>query len=241
MTAAYEIVKRVEALGTERMFSIADLGLPYDWWENIRVKLSRMVKEHKLVKVTKGRYYRPAISILGPVPPSTQELVRDILYDNGEVKGYLTGYSIWDSMGLTTQFSSTIIIGLNKRKDPIIRDGRKIRFVIQPNEINETNIRLLQVLDSLKYIKDIPDTTIKRSLDRLRDIVSGFDKEELQMTIKLSMKYPPRVRALLGALIDGIGYQDLIEQLRHTLNPLTTFRIGISSSDLSTVKNWNII
>ncbi len=33
MTAAYEIVKRVEALGTERMFSIADLGLPYDWWE----------------------------------------------------------------------------------------------------------------------------------------------------------------------------------------------------------------
>lgn len=241
MTAAQEIVRRVDALGTDRVFSIADLGLPSDWWENIRVKLGRMVKERKLIKVTNGKYYRPEISILGPVPPSTRELVKDILYENREPKGYLTEFSIWDSMGLTTQFSSTIVIGLNKRKDPIIRDGRNIRFIIQPNEIKEENIKLLQILDTLKFIKNIPDTTIKRSVNRLVDIFKILDKQELKMIIDLSLKYPPRVRALLGALIDSIGYPDLSEDLRKTLNPLTSFRIGISPEDFPSVKNWNIV
>lgn len=241
MTASQEIVRRVDAMGTGRVFSIADLGLPADWWENIRVKLGRMVKERKLIKVTNGKYYRPEISILGSVPPSTRELVKDILYENGELKGYLTEFSIWDSMGLTTQFSSTIVIGLNKRKDPIIRNGRNIRFIIQPNEIKEGYVRLLQILDTLKFIKEIPDTTIKRSVNRLRDIIKSLEKAELSMIIELSLKYPPRVRALLGALIDSGGQSAITRVLKNTLNPLTTFKIGISSEDFPSTKNWNII
>lgn len=241
MTAAKEIVRRVDALGSDRIFSISDLDLPMDWWSNIKVKLGRMVKDGTLVKIANGKYYRPHTSILGPVPPSTEELVKDLLYDDGKLVGYLTYYSIWDSMGLTSQFSSTIFIGLNRRKDPTTRDGREIRFVIQPNEISEQNVHLLQILDTIKYIKKIPDTTIEKSITRLREIFTGLDDKELVLLAELSGKYPPRVRAITGAIIEAIGRYDMATSIKNTLNPLTEYRIGIDHSILPTLSNWNIV
>ena len=235
MTAAQQIVKNVESLGTDRVFSIADLGLPAEWWENIRVKLSRMVKSGTLVKIAPGKYYRPRISILGPVPPSTENLIRDILYRDGNIEGYLTTYSVWDSMGLTTQFSSTVVIGLNYRKDTINRDGRVVQFILQPNRITTETIPLLQILDSIKFIKSIPDTSIANSVERLSEIIRTFDDSQVKLLIELAMKYPPRVRALLGAILDKNGIDAQTSPLHKSLNPLTEYRIGISDETLPTM------
>lgn len=241
MTAAKEIVRRVDTLGTDRIFSISDLGLPVDWWSNIKVKLGRMVKDGTLVKIANGKYYRPRTSILGPVPPSTEELVKDLLYDDGKLVGYLTDYSIWDSMGLTSQFSSTIFIGLNRRKDPTTRDGREIRFVLQQNEISEQNVNLLQILDTIKFIKKIPDTTIEKTITRLREIFTNLDDKELVSLAELSRKYPPRVRAIVGAIMEAIGKHSIAASIKNTLNPLTEYRIGIDQSILPSLSNWNIV
>lgn len=241
MTAAQQIAKQVDSLGTDRVFSIADLGFPAEWWENIRVKLGRMVKSGTLVKLAPGKYYRPRTSILGAVPPSTENLVKDILYKDGGVKGYLTTYSIWDSMGLTTQFSSTIVIGLNYRKDTINRDGRVVQFILQPNKITTESIPLLQILDSIKFIKSIPDTGIDNSVVRLADIISKLDGHKIGQLVDLSMKYPPRVRALLGAILENNGKESLLPSLHKSLNPLTEYRIGISDKSLPTKQNWRIV
>ncbi|MCM1066780.1 MAG: type IV toxin-antitoxin system AbiEi family antitoxin domain-containing protein [Muribaculaceae bacterium] len=241
MTAAQQIAKQVEALGSDRVFSIADLGLPVKWWENIRVKLSRMVKSGELVKLAPGKYYRPRISILGPVPPSTENLVRDILYKDGCEEGYLTTYSVWDSMGLTTQFSSVIVIGLNYRKDTIHRHGRVVQFILQPNKITAETIPLLQILDSIKFIKSIPDTSIANSIERLSDIIKIQDENQLKAMVDLAMKYPPRVRALLGAMLENNGNSAPTSTLHKSLNPLTEYRIGISEETLPTKKNWRIV
>lgn len=241
MTAAKEIVRRVDALGEDRIFSISDLDLPTDWWSNVKVKLGRMVKDGTLIKIANGKYYRPRISILGPVPPSTEELVKDLLYNDGKLVGYLTDYSIWDSMGLTSQFSSTIVIGLNRRKDPTTRDGREIRFVLQPNEITEQNVHLLQILDTIKFIKKIPDTTVERSISRLREIFADIEDKELVMLAELSEKYPPRVRAIAGSLMEAVGKPEIAARIKGTLNPLTEYRIGINHSILPSLSNWNIV
>lgn len=241
MTAAKEIEKRVDALGTDRIFSISDLELPADWWSNIKVKLGRMVKDGTLVKIANGKYYRPRLSILGPVPPSTEELVKDLLYDGGKLAGYLTYYSIWDSMGLTSQFSSTIFIGLNRRKDSTTRDGREVRFVLQPNEISEQNVHSLQILDAIKFIKKIPDTTIEKTIARLKEIFTNLDDTELKSLAELSRKYPPRVRAIAGAIMEAVGKYDIAASIKNTLNPLTEYRIGLEHSILPTLSNWNIV
>lgn len=241
MTTAQQIAKKVESLGTDRVFSIADLGFPAEWWENVRVKLSRMVKSGKLVKLAPGKYYRPRISILGQVPPSTEDLVKDILYKNGELEGYLTSYSVWDAMGLTTQFSSTVVIGINHRKDTITRDGRVVQFILQPNRITSDSVPLLQILDSIKLIKSIPDTTIERSAVRLAEIIAALKNEQITLLVELAIKYPPRVRAILGAIMDKAGHSSFTDPLRKSLNPLTEYRIGISKKTLPTKQNWRIV
>lgn len=241
MTAAQQIARQVDSLGTDRVFSIADLGFPAEWWENIRVKLGRMVKSGTLVKLAPGKYYRPRMSILGPVPPSTENLVKDLLYKDGGVEGYLTTYSIWDSMGLTTQFSSTIVIGLNYRKDAINRDGRVVQFILQPNKITNESIPLLQILDSIKFIKSIPDTVIDNSVVRLADIISALDGQQIELLVELAMKYPPRVRALLGAILENNGNKVLLPTLHKSLNPLTEYRTGISDKSLPKKQNWRIV
>lgn len=241
MTVSQQIEQAVENLGSDKVFTIADLAFPSDWWENVRIKLSRMVKKGVIVKVAAGKFYKPRVSILGPVPPSTESLVKDILYTDGKTKGYLTGLSVWDSMGLTTQFSSTIVIGLNRRKNPIIRNGRKIRFIIQPNQISNEDIYLLQILDALKFIKSIPDTTVFKSVTRLQSIIQGLSAEEVERLAKLAVKYPPRVRALTGALVENFGYSKQADELKGSLNFLSEYRIGITDSILPNHLNWKIV
>lgn len=241
MIAAKQIAKQVESLGTDRVFSIADLGLPSEWWGNIRVKLSRMVKSGAIVKLAPGKYFRPRISILGPVPPSTDNLIQDIIYKDGHLEGYLTSYSVWDSMGLTSQFSSAIVIGLNHRKDPIHRYGRNIQFILQPNKITSEAVPLLQILDSIRLIKSIPDTSIAKSIHRISEILKTLNDTQLKMIVKLAMKYPPRARALLGAMLENNGNHTSISTLHQSLNPLTEYRIGISEHTLPTKQNWRIL
>lgn len=241
MTVSRQIEQAVKNLGSDKVFTIADLAFPSDWWENVRIKLSRMVQKGVIVKVAAGKYYKPRVSILGPVPPSTESLVKDILYKDGETKGYLTGLSVWDSLGLTTQFSSTIVIGLNHRKDAITRNGRKIRFIIQPNPINSEDIYLMQILDALKFIKSIPDTTVSKSTQRLRSIIQELPAAKVERLAKLAVKYPPRVRALTGALIENLGFNEQADRLKATLNFLSEYKLGITDSILPNLSNWKIV
>lgn len=116
MTVAQQIENRVNLIGDGTVFSIEDLGLPAEWWENIRVKLSRMVGKGLIQKLSKGRFYKPKKSVFGTLKPNLQEIVKDLIYDkDGKPIGYLTGYSIWNDMGLTTQVASVIMLGTNKR------------------------------------------------------------------------------------------------------------------------------
>jgi hypothetical protein len=49
------------------------------------------------------------------------------------------------------------------------------------------------------------------------------------------------VRALLGAILEKLGKNQFINQLKEKLNPLTKYKLGISSEKLDTALNWNIV
>ena len=53
--------------------------------------------------------------------------------------------------------------------------------------------------------------------------------------------YPPRVRAMLGAMLQNIDDGIITEKLKESLNPMTTFEIGLKENDLPTIKNWYIV
>jgi hypothetical protein len=58
--------------------------------------------------------------------------------------------------------------------------------------------------------------------------------------VEYALAYPSRVRALLGAILEAMCIKTNIELLRKSLNPLSSYKIGISTNILPTVPNWNI-
>ena len=240
MVASRLIENKIAGIEPIKVFTIEDLGFPKDWWENVRVKLGRMVKAGLIEKVGRGKYYRPKTSVFGNIEPLPDEIVKDLMYRNGILTGYVTGYSVWNRMGLTSQISNMIIIGTSRRRDSLKRGKYDIRFIMQPNKITSDSIPLLQILDSLKLIKRIPDTTVDQSVRIIKKYISELDENRLSSLVKLAMKYPPRVRALLGAILESIGNNQYIGKLKQSLNPTSTYAIGLTESTDMNLNDWNI-
>lgn len=199
-----------------------------------------MVKAGLIEKVGRGKYYRPKTSVFGNIEPLPDEMVKDLMYSNGVLSGYVTGYSVWNQMGLTSQISNMIIIGTSRRRDSLKRGKYDIRFIMQPNKITSDSIPLLQILDSLKLIKRIPDTTADQSVMIIKKYISELDENRLSSLVKLAMKYPPRVRASLGAILESIGNNQYLGKLKQSLNPTSTYAIGLTESTDMNLNNWNI-
>lgn len=240
MVVSKLIENKIADIEPAKVFTIENLGFPPEWWENVRVKLGRMVKSGLIEKVGRGKYYKPKASVFGNIAPSLDEIVKDLIFDKGELSGYVTGYTVWNQMGLTSQISNVIIIGTTRRRDSMKRGNYKIRFIMQPNKITSDSIPLLQLLDSIKLIKLIPDTTVSQSVRIIKKHISDLDEKRLSAIVKLARKYPPRVRALLGAILESTGKNHYIKELKKSLNPTTTYDIGLNGSTDINLKNWNI-
>lgn len=209
--------------------------------EAIIKALNRMVDSGKIAKLSKGKYYKPEKTPFGKLQPNQYQVVKDLMEEDGKVTGYITGYSIYNELGLTTQVSNTIQIGKNVIRPKLKRGKYTIRFVRQKNTITRENIPLLQILDCIRYIKKIPDTTIGKSTKRLKNIIAELSDEDIQSMVRLAKKYPPSTRALLGAILEDLGDSEYTEKLRISLNPITTYNLPGVSEVLSTSENWNII
>lgn len=154
--------------------------------------------------------------------------------------GYLAGLSIYNSLGLTTQVAGTIQISRNEVRSSFERGRYTISFVKQKNSITRENIPLLQLLDGLRFIKKIPDFSVKNSCGILQNLVSDLPGREQKTIVRLAMKYQPSIRAVLGAMLCDLGRDEITEKLKESLNPLALYSIpGVSEALLSASK-WSI-
>ena len=167
------------------------------------------------------------------------ELVKDFLEQNGKIVGYITGTAAFASMGLTTQISSSILVGTNKYRRPITRNGVKISFLLQENAITSSNIPLLRILDALRLIKDIPATSPDDCVMNICKAINALSMEQKRELAELSLAYTPYVRALLGAIYENMELET--ETISKTLNGVTSYKLPISDKVLSNKRNWNII
>jgi len=202
--------------------------------------LNRMTTSGKIAKLARGKYYKPEKTVFGNLQPNQFQVVKDLLEDNGKVIGYLTGFSIYNQLGLTTQISNTIQIGKNEIRPAIKRDRYTISFIKQKNTITKDTIPILQLLDSIRYIKKIPDTTVTSACKRFKSIIQSWPQEDKAPLVRLAQKYPPSTRALLGALLEDTGNVSLTENLKKTLNPISKYKLSMASKVLLAAEKWNI-
>src|SRR5690606_11519056 len=90
--------------------------------------LSRMAAAGKIKKLSKGKYYKPEITPFGALLPDFYQVVKDLLEEDGKLIGYLTGFSIYNKLGLTTQVSNIIQVGRNTVRPTFQRERYTVSF-----------------------------------------------------------------------------------------------------------------
>jgi hypothetical protein len=235
------IVFTIDRLPKGYVFTYDDFTTEVNQKEAAIKALNRMVASGKIAKLSKGKYYKPENTPFGNLQPNQAQVVKDLLEENRKITGYLTGYSIYNILGLTTQLSNTIQIGKNQVRPNLKRERYTISFVKQKNTITKENIPFLQILDSVRYIKKIPDASIEGSCKRFIAIIKTISDKEINTLVRLALKYPPATRALLGALLEQVQQGKATESLFKSLNPITKYKLAGATKALSTIEKWNII
>lgn len=231
----------IDRLPKGYVFTYVDFEAKVKQKEAVIKALNRLAASGKIAKLSKGKFYKPETSPFGNLLPEQTQVVKDLLEENGRAIGYLTGYSIYNRLGLTTQLSNTIQIGRNSIRPTFKRGQYTISFIKQNNTITKDNIPLLQLLDTLRYIKKIPDTTISKSCIRLMSILKKQSMYENTAMVRLALKYTPSTRALLGAMLDNILVENITEPLYKSLNPITKYKLPGVKNVLPTAEKWNIV
>lgn len=230
----------IDRLPKGYVFTYVDFTTEVNKKEAVIKALNRMVESGKIAKLSKGKYYKPESTPFGKLQPSQAQIVKDLMENDGKIIGYLTGYSIYNQLGLTTQVSNTIQIGKKEVRPTFKRERYTISFIKQKNTITKENIPLLQLLDVIRYIKKIPDSNPEFSCKRLLAILKDLPEKDKTTMVRLAFKYPPATKALLGALLDELNESILAESLYKTLNPITKYKLAVNKV-LTKTEKWNII
>jgi hypothetical protein len=234
------VEQRINRFKKGYVFTYDDFDVPVQNMSALKMALNRLVATGKIIRLSKGQFYKPEITQFGALKPTEYEVVKDLLEDNNKITGYITGISIYNKLGLTTQISNTIQIGTNIDKKPMKRGKYKIRFIRQKNTISKDNIFLLQILDSIRFIKKIPDTDPNNAVIRIKEIIRNLSIENKRALIKLALKYNPATRALTGSILEPLMSFNDIRILYDSIKPVTEFKIGIEEYILVNNKKWRI-
>ncbi|MEI6137956.1 MAG: DUF6088 family protein [Mariniphaga sp.] len=235
------VANKIDRFPVDYVFTYQFLEIEVSRKNSVVKALNRLANSGKIVRLSKGKYYKPRKTQFGALKPSAYQIAKDFIEQDGKQIGYLTGYSAFSALGLTTQISSYIQIGTNKYRRAVKRENYIISFIVQPNTITLKNIELLRILDALRFIREIPGTTTDDACRRLIEIFRELPKEQKSAMTTLALKYTNSVRALCGAILELTGAdQLLLQKLQKSLNGVTEYKIPISESVLSTKSNWHI-
>lgn len=234
------IINKINRFPEGYVFTYSDFDIEVKNESLLKVTLYRLVKSGKIERLSKGKFYKPKQGITKKLKPDTYQIVKDLLFAGNKRIGYITGYTIFNNLGLTTQVPNIIQIGTNMDKKEINRGIYKIKFVRQWNNITKKNIPLLQILDCIRFIKKIPDASIEDSFKLIRIQIDKLTIRDKKYLAELSMNYPPSTRSLTGAIFESLGLTELSDRLRNTLKTTTWYKYNISNNLIPNKEKWKI-
>ena len=144
-------------------------------------------------------------------------------------------------MNLTTQIPSVLKIASATKRIYIKRETVRAKPVKSYVPVTEENYTFLGFLDALKDLNNIPDVNKESAILIFLEHLKKMPCEDLLKIKELALLYPPRVRALLGALLEQQNDKINTKRLKDSLNPLTTYKYDLRDTELTTYQNWNII
>ena len=238
MSAAKITREFIDSIEEAKLFEYDDI--PCANKSAVAIELSRLVKKGIIKKIAKGKFYKPKIRPFGEVEPGSDEKISSYLKDDDSF--YETGINAFRQLGLTTQVAKTRTIATKKRYTRKIEiDNTVLQFIPKRVDAPKEDADLLQILDALKDIKKIPATTPQKIFLSIKNIIKNLNIQKQKKLAKYALSYPPRVRALLGAILKEIRLWEEAFELKRSLNPFTKYKIGIDSDILPSKNYWNLV
>jgi hypothetical protein len=202
--------------------------------------IERLIAKGVIKRVSTGVFYKPKKTIFGDLKPNEDELLKPYLFEKGKRIAYITGISLYNRLGLTTQIPRAIKIASRNKRITVSTGNLKATPVKSYVDVTDTNFYLLELLDTLKNFKQIPDLDKSSAIKILSKKLKELKLSETKLLIKCSLVYPPRVRGFLGALLENIETESDLTILKNSLNPLSEYEYGFDKKQLPTAENWNI-
>jgi predicted transcriptional regulator of viral defense system len=240
MKIAEKIERKINRMQEGSTFKYQQLGIDQSEYSAATKAIERLIKKGIIKRVSTGVFYKPKRSAFGELRPREEELLKPYLFKEGKRIAYITGGSLYNRMGLTTQVPKTIKVA-SKVKRVTTKIGKtQVKPVKSYIEVTNDNYYLLEILDALKDFKTIPDLDKKSAIILLKNKISKLTENDFSKMVRYVLKYPPRAIALLGSILEFYEGNNSIEGLRANLNPLTSYKIGIKEETLPTASKWNI-
>jgi hypothetical protein len=235
-----KITQQIQGMQEDTSFGYAQLVISGEQYQSAAKVLERLQKKGIIKKLSKGIFFKPKMTPFGEKTPGEEQVLKPYLYQDGKRTAYITGNYLYNQMGLTTQVPAIIQIASRNRRIFVNRGTIQATAVKSYVDVSDENYQLLGLLDVIKDLKQIPDMDIQSAITILKKRIGQLDNNQLMALIGYALKYPPRVRALLGALLTAMGKRIEARPLKDHLNPLTTFKLDIDDTLLPSALEWNI-
>jgi len=239
MNIAKKIEEKLKTIKEGEIFTYEDLCIEKNEYPSAAKSIERLIKKGIIKRISSGLFFKPKQTVFGELLPKEEEILKPYLYKNGKLIAYITGIYLYNKLGLTTQIPQTIKIASREKEIKINKSNLKVKPAKSYVDVTNKNFQYLEILDAIKDFKKIPDLNTETGIRILSNILRELKKDNLNKIIKYSLKYPPRTRALLGALLEEIGIDEL-KDLKNSLNPLSEYYFGINKEMLKTAENWKI-
>lgn len=228
---AETVRNRIES-GGERVWRLADFqGMPF---MAVAQTLSRLARQGIIQRLGKGLYYRPRLTAFGDSLPNSAQIRALPIRQK---KAFPAGVAAANLLGFTTQNPARIELATNGSSLPRLIVGKEtVVHTRRPDSwqtLSETDGALLDFLRNRGTYSELSaDKTVAKLL--------GYfgEKGRFERLLNVAQAEPPRVRALLGAVGQQLGYSERrLSELRKGLNPFSRFDFG-SLNALAYAKEW---
>ena len=196
-------------------------------FEAVAQTLSRLTRQGKLERLSKGVYYASRPTAFGrsrPNPVAITKLASD------RAVFFPAGLAAASLLGMTTQVAHRPELSTSANSLPRKLVGNSaVVHTRRPQawrKLSEKDAAFLDFLRSGGRTSEFtPDETVERTL------AIAAEKGRFERLVAVADTEPPRVRALLGAIGQQLGKKPAaLQRMRESLNPFSRFDFGLLSS-----------
>jgi predicted transcriptional regulator of viral defense system len=245
MNTSKKIRRRIKAKNALELFSFDNIVKENESHTAVSKELSRMCSKGEIKRLKNGVYYKPKMSKYGEITPSERQIIIFLSFNKNKQVGYISGERLYNNLGLTSQVSGIVTIATNEERRSGEFAGLRVRYVKAYGRVDKDNVRLMQILDTIKDVDKILDTSVEESLTAIYHIIQELSAQEKKDLVRIAKNYPSRVIAILGAMMSNIWKtqtknRDLLESLRSEIPNTTKFDYPNSHNILNNARDWNI-